>query len=63
LKDFGIPWVILGHSERRSYYGENNQIVGRKCRQALDNGVKVIACFGELLEERQAGETINVVKT
>jgi triosephosphate isomerase len=62
LKDFGIPWVILGHSERRATHGETNSIVGRKCKQALGEGLGIIACFGEQLLERQAGETIRVVK-
>jgi len=39
LKDLGIPWVILGHSERRTYYGETDTVVGKKCRVALDGGL------------------------
>lgn len=62
LSDFGIPWVILGHSERRSYYGDSNEIVGRKVQLAIDNKVKVIACIGENLEQREKGSTIAVIQ-
>lgn len=62
LKDFGIPWVILGHSERRQYYGENSEVVGKKTRLALDHSVGVIACIGEKLAERESGSTIKVIE-
>ncbi|KAH9597119.1 Triosephosphate isomerase [Trypanosoma melophagium] len=61
LKDFDINWVILGHSERRAYYGETNEIVADKVVQSLAAGLHVIACVGETLEEREAGRTAAVV--
>jgi triosephosphate isomerase len=61
LKDMGIPWVILGHSERRSLCGESEQVVGTKVEYALSQGLKVIACIGETLEERESGEMFNVL--
>ncbi|KAI8065130.1 triosephosphate isomerase [Gongronella butleri] len=61
LKDLGIDWVILGHSERREYFAENDKFVGEKTAHALNAGVKVIACIGEKLEEREAGTTADVV--
>lgn len=62
LTDHGIGWVILGHSERRAKYGETDQIVGDKVKRALEQGLKVIACLGEQLEERKAEQTDEVVK-
>ncbi|RNF04914.1 triosephosphate isomerase [Trypanosoma rangeli] len=61
LKDYGINWVVLGHSERRSYYGETNQIVAEKVANAYDAGFHVIACVGETNDEREAGRTAAVV--
>ncbi|KAI9301297.1 triosephosphate isomerase [Cunninghamella echinulata] len=61
LKDLGIEWVILGHSERREYFKESDEFVGEKTAHALKAGVKVIACIGEKLEEREAGVTADVV--
>jgi len=60
LKDFGINWVILGHSERRQYYHESDQLVAEKTQIALKSGLNVIACIGETQEERKAEETFNV---
>ncbi|XP_054795525.1 triosephosphate isomerase, cytosolic-like [Prosopis cineraria] len=57
----GIPWVILGHSERRQLLNESNEFVGDKVAYALSQGVKVIACIGETLEQREAGSTVAVV--
>lgn len=62
MKDLNIPWVILGHSERRQFYGESSEIVAKKVRLALDHGVGTIACVGEKLDERESGNTIKVVE-
>lgn len=62
LKDLGVKYVILGHSERREYYGETNEIVNEKVKAALANGLKAILCVGEKLEDREAGNTEAVVK-
>ncbi len=56
LTDMGIPWVILGHSERRSLLEESNDFVGAKAANALTHGLKVIACIGETLEQRESGQ-------
>ncbi|RWS17639.1 triosephosphate isomerase-like protein [Dinothrombium tinctorium] len=63
IKDVGGTWVILGHSERRHKFGENDQLIAEKIKHALDEGLKVIACIGETLEEREAGKTTDVVFT
>lgn len=60
LKDMGCKWVILGHSERRHIIGENNEFIGKKAAYALSQGVAVIACIGELLQERESGKTFDV---
>jgi triosephosphate isomerase len=61
LANLGIPWVILGHSERRALLNESNEFVGDKVAYALSQGLKVIACVGETLEQREAGSTMDVV--
>ena len=55
LKEIGVEYVILGHSERREYYGETDEIVNEKVKAALVHGLKPILCVGEKLEEREAG--------
>ena len=60
IKDCGCEWVILGHSERRNVFGETDALVGEKVGFALENGLSVIPCIGELLEEREAGKTTEV---
>ncbi|CAA6666691.1 unnamed protein product [Spirodela intermedia] len=60
LKDIGCKWVILGHSERRHVIGENDEFIGKKAAYALNQDIKVIACIGELLEERESGKTFDV---
>ncbi|GMK58337.1 hypothetical protein CspeluHIS016_0503690 [Cutaneotrichosporon spelunceum] len=62
IKDAGIPWVILGHSERRSLFGDSEEVVADKVKAALAAGLKVIACVGETLEEREKGITNDVVQ-
>lgn len=58
----GATYVILGHSERRQYYGENGEILRAKVALALENGLTPIFCIGEVLEEREAGKQNEVVK-
>lgn len=60
IKDCGCNWVILGHSERRNVFGETDQLIGEKVAFALQSGLSVIPCIGELLEEREAGKTTEV---
>jgi len=62
IKDFGVNWAIIGHSERRKFYGETDEIVADKTRLALDTGLKVIACIGEKLEERESNQTMVVIE-
>ncbi|HEY8606844.1 MAG TPA: triose-phosphate isomerase [Noviherbaspirillum sp.] len=61
LTDFGCSYVIVGHSERRTYHGESDEIVARKTSRALRSGLVPIVCVGESLEEREAGKTDVVV--
>ncbi|KAF5453552.1 hypothetical protein F2P56_028449 [Juglans regia] len=61
LVNLGIPCVILGHSERRLLLNESNEFVGDKVAYALAQGLKVIACVGETLEQRESGSTMDVV--
>jgi len=61
LKDFGCKYVIVGHSERRSIYGETDADVSRRFMAAQSGGFTPILCVGELLEEREAGTTNEVV--
>jgi len=57
LKEVGVKWVILGHSERRQYWAETDQSVNLKTKKALENGLTPIVCVGETLTEFEAGET------
>ena len=61
LKAMGVPYVIIGHSERRQYFGETDETVNKRVRAALDNGLTVILCVGEVLEEREQGVTFEIV--
>jgi triosephosphate isomerase len=61
LRDFGCRYVIVGHSERRTLYGEDSDLVARKARAALDAGLVPIVCVGETLAEREGGVTERVV--
>ena len=60
IKDVGCEWVILGHSERRHVLGETDALIGEKVKFCLENGLKVLPCIGEKLEEREAGKTEEV---
>ncbi|EJK58753.1 hypothetical protein THAOC_21096 [Thalassiosira oceanica] len=63
LKDLGVNWVILGHSERREGFGmagEDSELVAKKTKMALSEGLKVMLCIGEKKEEREAGTTMDV---
>lgn len=60
LTDIGCKWVILGHSERRHIIGEDDQFIGKKAAYALSQNLKVIACIGEKLDERESGKTFDV---
>lgn len=62
LKDIGCDYVIIGHSERRKYFGETNEIVNKKTFAALRNALIPIMCVGETLEEREAGKTHDVLE-
>ena len=61
LKAMGIEYVIIGHSERRQYFGETDVTVNKRVRAALDAGLTVILCVGELKEEREQGITAELV--
>jgi len=63
LQDVGCQWVILGHSERRQINGENDELINKKVHKALDAGLQVILCVGELLEDREADRTEAVLET
>jgi len=61
VADCGAQWVILGHSERRHVFGEQDELIASKVEYALEVGLGVIACIGEKIEEREAGKTEEVV--
>ena len=61
LQDFGCRYVIVGHSERRAYHGESSELVAKKAKAALESGLTPIVCVGETLEQREAGQTVEVV--
>lgn len=61
LKDIGATWVIIGHSERRQIFKETDELVAEKTAHALAEGLRVIACIGETLEERESNRTEEVV--
>jgi triosephosphate isomerase len=63
LKAVGATHVLIGHSERRQYFNETNDIVNRKLHTALKHGILPVVCIGEILDEREAGDTEIVLKT
>ena len=63
LLNIGIDTVIIGHSERRAYFGENDEILAKKVATALEKGIRVMFCFGEELEDRKSGNHFSVVET
>jgi triosephosphate isomerase len=63
LLTVGAGWVILGHSERRQYHAESDQLVNRKAKAALTAGLTPVICVGETIEQREAGRTEEVVGT
>ena len=63
IKEVGGHFVIVGHSERRQFQKENNELLGLKVSKGLEAGLKVIYCIGETLTEREGNQTLNVIKT
>lgn len=63
LKAVGATHTLIGHSERRQYFAETDEIVNRKLHTALKHGIVPVVCVGEVLEEREAGKTATVLKT
>ena len=63
IHSVGAEYVILGHSERRQYFGETNELLARKTDTALKNGLKPIFCIGETLEERESDRHFDIIKT
>ncbi|MBN1871572.1 MAG: triose-phosphate isomerase [Candidatus Omnitrophica bacterium] len=62
LKDIGVTYVVIGHSERRIYFGETNETVNKKVKSVLKTDLLPIMCIGERLEEREAGSTFDVIR-
>lgn len=63
IKDAGAQYVIIGHSERRQFFGETDETVNKKIRAALSHGLTPIVCVGEMLEDRESGKTDDVIKS
>ena len=63
LNELNVKYAVIGHSERRQYFGETDEVVAKRSLAAINAGITPIICVGELLEERQNGTTFDVVKT
>ena len=63
LKDFGVKWTLVGHSERRVKYDETNEIIATKVARAQVIGINAIVCIGESLAQREAGETNSILQS
>jgi len=63
LKDLGAEYVIIGHSERRKYFGETDEIINKKIKKALEVGLKVIFCIGETQEQHDAGKRNEILES
>ena len=63
LRDAGVKYVIVGHSERRMYHGETNEIVRQKAQMALSHGITPIICVGETMDEKNAGKTMEIIES
>ncbi len=63
LKSIGVEYIILGHSERRQYFAENDETVNKKIKTAFANDLKPIVCVGETLEQRESGKTAEIITT
>ena len=61
LKDIGINTTLIAHSERRTLFGETEDVIAEKIKNAEKNGFYIVLCIGEKLEEREAGKTLEVI--
>lgn len=62
LKDIGVDYVIIGHSERRQYFNERDEDVNRKIKKAIEKGLKPILCVGETLSDREQNKTFDLIR-
>jgi triosephosphate isomerase len=63
IRDTGAEYVIVGHSERRMYHNETNEIVAKKASNAIENNLIPIICIGETIEEKEAGQTLEIIES
>lgn len=62
IKDFGVDWTIIGHSERRKYFNEDENIIGKKIEQALNNKLNIILCIGDNKEDKENNKSFEIIK-